>query len=170
LSGASVLAWAGDGQNVPLVTRHAVGKGAVILTLVPHTTGVDERPHPALPWLMNGVTQGLLPLDVRLADGSRPNGEIMYQLNRTKDGWLVMLINNAGVDKTQTGIARVDRRAFRDVVIRARQPIAAAKELTQPRELKPLAPADAGPAAAVSELRLRVHPGDVQVVQITSAK
>ena len=35
---------------------------------------------------MNGLTHDLLPVEVRLADGKRPSGEIMYQVNRTKDG------------------------------------------------------------------------------------
>ena len=40
----------------------AVGAGAVILTLVPHNVGLDERAHPVLPWLMNGLTESLVPL------------------------------------------------------------------------------------------------------------
>ena len=49
------------------------------------------------------------PVEVRRADGSPLQGEVMYQLNKTKDGWVVMLVNNNGVDKTQNGVARVDR-------------------------------------------------------------
>ena len=37
-----------------------------------------------------------------MANGRRPAGEIPYQANRTKDGHVVMLMNNRGV-------ARVDR-------------------------------------------------------------
>src|SRR5262249_34179185 len=61
-AGADVLAWAGGKR--PLVTRHAVGKGAVLLTLVPRLLGQDERAHPVLPYLMNGLTDGLLPVEV----------------------------------------------------------------------------------------------------------
>src|SRR5437763_8614358 len=50
LQGAKVLAWAKP--MVPLITRHQVGEGAVILTLCPHMLGLDERAHPALPYLM----------------------------------------------------------------------------------------------------------------------
>src|SRR5262249_39635757 len=57
LSGATVLAWAAP--QVPLITRHQVGAGAVILTLVPRMLGLDERAHPALPYLLNGLTDGL---------------------------------------------------------------------------------------------------------------
>lgn len=162
LAGATALAWAE--KDVPLVTRHTVGKGALILTLVPRMLARDERPHAALPWLMNGLTDRLLPVDVRLADGSHPEGSIMYQLNRTADGWLVMLLNTAGVDKTQTGIARVDRSAFRDVVLHTGLQVKAARELTQPRDL-PVAQAKEGPAGTVS---VRVQPGDVQVIRLVT--
>ncbi len=124
--------------------------------------GHDERAHPALPYLMNGLTAGLLPVEVRLADGERPTGEIMYQVNRTKDGWLVTLVNNRGVDKTQNGVARVDRRQFVDVVLRTTLPVKSAKEYTGPRELA------LTKGAAGSEIAIRVHPGDVQVVALVT--
>jgi hypothetical protein len=161
LTGARPLAWAGSG--VPLITRHQVGEGAVILTLVPRMLGLDERAHPALPFLMNGLVSQLLPVEVLLPGGQRPEGEIMYQLNRTKNGHLVTLVNNRGVDKTQNGIARVDRRAWTDVVLRTKLSVQSATEYTQPRELS------VEKKGAVQEVRLRVHPGDVQVVQLVTA-
>ena len=102
LMGAEVLARAGD---APLITRHKIGEGAVIVTLTPRMLGQDERAHPALPYLMNALTDGLLPVDVRLAGGKRLSGEVMYQVNRTKDGYLVLLMNQRGVDKTPNGVA-----------------------------------------------------------------
>ncbi len=158
LAGAKVLAWASP--KVPLVTRHQLGDGAVILTLAPRMVGKDERAHPALPWLMNGVTAGLLPVEVRLAGGEPLRGEVMYQINRTKDGYLVALVNNRGVDKTQSGVARVDRRAVVDVVLRTGLTVASAKEYTQPRDLAVTKGKDG------NEVAVRVHPGDVQVVHL----
>jgi hypothetical protein len=73
----------------------------------------------------------------------------------------VLLVNNRGVDKTQNGIARVDRRAFVDVVLWTSLPFKSAQELTQPRDLKIEKLAD-----SLNEVRLRVHPGDVQVVRL----
>src|SRR5262249_45566659 len=55
LSGAEPLATAG---KAPLITRQKVGEGAVIVTLCPRMLGQDERAHPALPYLMNGLTAG----------------------------------------------------------------------------------------------------------------
>ncbi len=158
LSGGKVLAWAGKGQ--PLVTRHAVGAGAVIVTLVPHLVGLDERAHPSVPWLMNGLTEKLLPVEVRLANGQRPRGEVAYQVNRTKDGYLVALFNHRGIDKTQTGIARVDRRAFVDVVLKTGLRIRLAEEMTEPRAL------EQQKGAQGIEIRVRVPPGDLRVVYL----
>jgi hypothetical protein len=154
LAGGKVLAWATP--QVPLVTRHQTGDGAVILTLVPRLLGQDERAHPVLPYLMNGVTAGLLPVEVR------PAGDIMYQVNRTRDGYLVALFNNRGVDKTPNGVARVDRRAFVDVVIHTALPVKSAKEYTEPRELTPTRGKDG------TDIAVRVHPGDVQVVYLVT--
>jgi len=161
LAGAEPIAWAMP--DVPLITRHKVGQGAVILTLMPHLLGQDERAHPSLPWLLDGLTAELLPVEVRLPDGSRPEGEIMYQVNRTKDGWLVALVNNRGVDKTQNGVARVDRRQAADVVVRTKLAVRSAREYTQPRDLTVAKQKDGWRTVAV-----RVEAGDVQVVGLVA--
>jgi hypothetical protein len=111
-----------------------------------------------LPYLLNGLTAKLLPVEVRLPDGRRPGGEVMYQVNRTKDGYLVLLVSNRGIDKTQTGLARVDRRAFVDVVVRTDLPLKSAREMTEPRDLTPVRGA----------VPVRVHPGGVQVVYLVT--
>ena len=85
---------------------------------------------------MNAITAKLLPIEVVLPDGRRPAGEVMYQLNKTKDGFVVALVNNRGIDKTQNGIARVDRRAFVDVILRTNQKVESAREFTEPRALE----------------------------------
>ncbi len=160
LAGAKVLAWAAP--KVPLIVRRQVGAGAVIVTLCPRLLGQDERAHPALPWLMNGVTADLLPVEVRRADGTPLTGEVMYQVNRTKDGWLVLLVSTRGVDKTQHGVARVDRRAFVDVAVRTSLALKTAKEWTEPRELT------TEKKEGATEVRVRVHPGDVQVIGLVT--
>src|SRR5712692_9335917 len=58
LQGAKAIAVAAG--KAPLITRHQVGQGAVIVVLVPHGLGMDERAHPCLPVLMNAVTEDLL--------------------------------------------------------------------------------------------------------------
>lgn len=150
------------GAKTPLIVRNAVGDGAVIATLVPRLVGRDERAHPSLVFLVNAVTDGLLPVEVCLANGQRLSGEVMFQLNRTKDGYVVMLMNNRGVDKTQNGVARVDRRQFADVVLRTSLAVSSAKEYTQPRDLA------VTKKDGKSEIAVRVHPGDVQVVGLVA--
>ncbi len=163
LAGAKVLAWAKIAdKQVPLLTRHAVGAGAVLVNLVPHGLGQDERAHPVVPYLLNGLTAGLVPVEVRLANGRRPHGEILYQINQTKDGYLVSLMNTRGIDKTQTAIARVERRAFVDVHLRTSFLVQSAREYTQPRDL--------AVDKEAREVRLRLHPGDVQVVLLKSQR
>jgi hypothetical protein len=151
VSSEQILASAG---KFPLLVRNAVGTGAVITILVPRGLGLDERAHPVLPYLMNGLTRNLLPVDVRNANGKPLSGEIMFQVNRTKDGYVVLLVNNRGVDKTQHGIARVDRRQFVDVVVEPTFRVKSAKEYTDPRDLK----------LEAQGIAIRVHPGDVQVI------
>jgi hypothetical protein len=151
LDGATPLAVSG---THPIAVQHATGEGKVISVLVPRGLGLDERAHPVLPFLMNGLTSHVLPVEVRTADGLPLSGEIMYQVNRTKTGWVVMLMNNRGVDKTQHGIARVDRRQSVEVLITSKLPVKSAKEWTDPRDLK----------WENGGVKVRVHPGDVQVV------
>lgn len=157
LQGAEVLAWAA--KDVPLLVRNKVGEGAVITILVPGGIGDDERAHPVLPYLMNGLTRDLLPVSVTTADGKPLSGELQFQVNRTKDGYVVLLMNNRGVDKTQNGVARVDRRQFVDAIVRAKQPLRGAKEWTANADLA---------VRGESAVSVRVHPGDVQVIGLVA--
>jgi hypothetical protein len=148
-------------QELPLVTRHRVGPGAVLVTLAPHMLGHDERAHPALPYLMNGLTADLMPVEVRRADGQRLDGEVLYQINRTAEGYLVALLSTRGIDKTPSGVARVDRRAVANIIIRSKQPLKSVMEYTAPRDLT--AEQDAG---GRSVIRLAIPAGEIQVVAL----
>ena len=159
LNGAEALMFA-EGK-MPLVTRNKVGDGAVITILVPRGIGLDERAHPALPVLMNALTDDLVSFDVRLANGQHPTGEVMYSTNKTKAGWLLTFYNHRGIDKTQNGIARVDRRQFVDVNVRTKLNVTSARDMTE--------------AGAVgvernegrTEISLRIAAGDLRVVAVT---
>jgi len=158
LAGAKPVAFAAAG--IPIITRNKIGQGALILTLVPHMLCMDERAHPALPFLMNGLTKDLLPVEVVLPGGKRPAGEIMYQINRTKNGWLVGIFNNRGIDKTQNGIARVDRRMSAEIIVRTKLEVSSAREYTVPSDLKVKKD---GPYNLV---RIEVPAGDVRVMDL----
>jgi hypothetical protein len=106
---------------------------------------------------MNGLTQGLLPVEVLSVGGKRPSGELLYQVNRTKEGYVVLLMNNRGVDKTPNGVARVDRRQAVEVVLRASVPVKESIEFTggDKKNLK---------VESGTEVRVMVAPGDVRVI------
>jgi hypothetical protein len=84
----------------------------------------------------------------------------MYQVNRTKDGYLVSLINPRGIDKTQNGIARVDRRAQVEVRLHTDLPVRSAEEMTAPAAL---AVRREGKRASIG---VRIPAGDVRVVYL----
>ncbi|HTU22291.1 MAG TPA: hypothetical protein VMG10_29905 [Gemmataceae bacterium] len=62
------------------------------------------------------------------------------------------------------GVARVDRRPYADVIGQSTLPVQPASEYTELRNLIAMRGEDR------TEVRLRVHPGDVQVVYFTIVK
>lgn len=152
---AKEIAYADD--NTPIIVKYQFGEGSVIVILIPHNVGLDERAHPVIPYLMNLLTKNILPFEF-YTNGKRLNGDLMYQINKTKDGWLVALFNNQGIDKTQNGIARVDRTRFVDVEIRTRLFVKEAREYVYDKIL------DLQKSAGNTSVSLRIEPGDVQVI------
>jgi hypothetical protein len=69
-----------------------------------------------------------------------------------------MLTNPRGIDKTQNGIARVDRRASVDVVLRTEANVRAVREMTESTDLP-----------ASRELRVTIPAGDLKVIRLTVA-
>ena len=82
----------------------------------------------------------------------------------TKDGYVLLLMNNRGVDKTQNGVARVDRRQFVEVAVQTKLPVKSAREFTGPRDLAPTT------ANGTTTIRVTVHPGDVQVIGLVTGR
>jgi hypothetical protein len=70
--------------------------------------------------------------------------------------------SNNKVRSRQNDVARLERRAYVDVVVRTALPVQSAKEWTEPRDLTPMKGKDG------TEVRLRVHPGDMQVVGLVT--
>ena len=62
----------------------------------------------------------------------------------------------AAIDKTQNGIARVDRRAVAEVTLETALPVRAARELTAPAKL----------AIEGGKLRVSVPAGDLKVIEL----
>jgi hypothetical protein len=84
-------------------------------------------------------------------------GDVEYLINRTDNGWVVTLLNNNGVYKTQQGMAQVDRNAYVDVSISLRnEEVQSAVEWTSDAALKPEA----------NKVNVRIAPGGVAVVEL----
>jgi hypothetical protein len=107
LKGASAFMTTPSGE--PLVTVNKLGKGNVVFAAVPDLLGEDERITPFAAHMLAHVFADASPVKV--------SGDVEYLINRTANGWVVTMLNNNGVFKTQQGMAQVDRSAYVDVTI-----------------------------------------------------
>jgi hypothetical protein len=147
LKGATPLIASANG--VPLVTVNKLGKGSVVFAALPDLLGEDERIAPFAAHMLAHVFADAAPV--------RVNGDVEYLINRTANGWVVTLLNNNGVYKTQQGMAQVDRNAYVNVSISLRgERIQSASEWLSDATLK----VDANNA------HLRIAPGGVAIVEL----
>jgi hypothetical protein len=87
----------------------------------------------------------------------RVSGDVEYAINRSDNGWIVTLLNNNGVYKTQQGMAQVDRNAYVNVSIALRgEKIQTANEWISDAALKPDS----------NTVNLRMPPGGVAIVEL----
>jgi hypothetical protein len=147
LKGATALITTLSGA--PLVTVNKVGKGNVVFAAVPDLLGEDERMTSFAAHMLAHVFADAVPLKV--------TGEVEYLINRTRDSWVVTMLNNNGVFKTQQGMAQVDRSAYVNVTIALPgQSIKTANEWTTDTTLKPT-------NGAIS---LQIAPGSLAIVEL----
>jgi hypothetical protein len=144
LKGATALISTLNGE--PLVTVNRVGKGTVVFAGVPDLLGEDERITPFAAHMLAHVFEDAMPLKV--------TGDVEYLVNRTANSWIVTLLNNNGVFKTQQGMAQVDRSAY--VTATIGNQIKSATEWISDTELKP----DKGVVS------VQIPPGGVAIVEI----
>jgi hypothetical protein len=84
-------------------------------------------------------------------------GDVEYLMNRTNNGWVVTLLNNNGVYKTQQGMAQVDRNAYVNVSISLRgEKILSATDWISDAALK----------VQSNQTTLRIAPGGVAIVEL----
>jgi len=81
-------------KNIPLVTINEYGQGKVVLFLTPCMLDQQDKIVPFLPAFLDHIAAEALPVKI--------NGDVEYIINKTKDGWLITLINNKGVYKEPT--------------------------------------------------------------------
>jgi hypothetical protein len=147
LKGASAFMTTTGGE--PLVTVNKVGKGNVVFAAVPDLLGEDERITPFAAHMLAHVFADASPVKV--------SGDVEYLINRTANGWVVTMLNNNGVFKTQQGMAQVDRSAYVDVKIALRaQQIRSANEWTSDTALK----------VEEGSVSVRIAPGSLAVVEL----
>jgi len=147
LKGATPLITIPEGD--PLVTVNKVGKGSVVFVAVPDLLGEDERILPLAAHLLTHVFADAVPLKV--------SGDVEYLINRTANSWVVTLLNNNGVFKTQQGMAQVDRSAYVNVTISlSGKQIQRASEWTTDTSLKP----------NNNTVTIQLAPGGVAIVEI----
>jgi hypothetical protein len=145
LKGATVLIAAPNGD--PLVTVNKVGKGTVVLSALPDLLGEDERVTPFAAHMLAHLFADATPVKV--------SGDVEYLINRSANSWVVTLLNNNGVFKTQQGMAQVDRSAYVTATIGLRNgQIQSATEWTSDRALNP------------QNLALQIAPGGIAIVEI----
>jgi hypothetical protein len=138
-------------SDQPLVTVNNVGKGNVVFIAVPDLLAEDERMTPFAAHTLAHVFANATPVKV--------TGDVEYLINRTANGWIVTLLNNNGVFKTQQGMAQVDRSAYVTVTISLPgQPIQSATEWTTDTSLKVTAGSISHQIAPGSLAIIRVHP------------
>ena len=147
LKGATALVTTLSGA--PLVTVNKVGKGNVVFAAVPDLLGEDERMTSFAAHMLTHVFADAVPLKV--------TGDVEYLINRTSNSWVVTMLNNNGVFKTQQGMAQVDRRAYVNVTITLpSQSIKTATEWTTDTTLNPT-------KGAIS---LQIAPGSLAIVEL----
>ena len=107
LKGATTLISSSNGD--PLVTINKLGKGGVVFNAARDLLGIDERVTPFSAHMLAHVFAGATPIKV--------SGDVEHLINRTNTSWVVTLINNNGVNKSQQGLATVDRTAAVSVTV-----------------------------------------------------
>jgi hypothetical protein len=154
--GAQVLMQTATGD--PLVTSFNFGRGRVIFCAVPDLLGLDERLTPAAAHLFAHLFTEAAPVRVR--------GDVQRLFNRTAQGWLVTLINNRGVYKSQQGLAQVERNAGVEVTLSLRR----GQTIRQAREWTLDAPLETGREGGESTVKINVPPGDVKIVELVEGR
>ena len=131
----------------PLVTVNKIGKGSVVFAAAPDLLGEDERITPFAAHMLAHVFADATPLKV--------TGDVEYLINRTASGWIVTLLNNNGVYKTQQGMAQVDRSAYVTVTISGPK-IQSASEWTSDTTLQ----------TNNGSVSVQIAPGGVAIVEL----
>ncbi len=115
------------------------------------TNPATQRPAAVSNGRLARLAAECLPFDVE-------GDAVQYQINRTRDGWVVELINNAGVAKKPKEPAVVDPKAWATVKLVPRMPVTKAREWCTGQEF-----------TADAVLTVVVPPGETRFVEVSVA-
>jgi hypothetical protein len=147
------------GTRVLMAARHrqALGsdferlkKRGQLLVLEPWTNPGTGRPTAISHPMLQQLSQEFLPIQVT----GQP---VQYQINRTKKGWVIELVNNVGVIKQPAQPAVIDSNAVISVLLKPRFPCASAVEWRSGRTHQ-----------APKQLELKIAPGSSEFVECLS--
>lgn len=147
ITGGTPLARTADGKV--FCASFDRGKGRLIYLAVPRGLGITKTAIPVVARLLAHLTRGQSPIEV--------DGDVEWLVNKTEQGWIVTLLNPAGQNKPQQGITPTDYRENRTVTIRARAPLATARDRLLP---------DDKLAVKDGAVTIEVPAGGVRVVEL----
>ena len=143
----------GTSKPLPLVTRNAVGKGSVVLTTPDYMKpgGAKNKMLNLFSHLVGHLTARLVPFSV--------TGGVESMVNKTRDSWVVTLVNNEGVYKYpgRKEIIKPEEAKQARVVFRGKA--SRVLEWTQSVTL------DADRQEDRTVVRLTVPPGEIRILE-----
>ncbi len=135
----------------PALIKRKLGKGWVFVV----GTGPSEAEACAIPdALLGELARRYLPFEV--------TGEVQTLINRTPDGWLMLLVNNGGISKKFTQREAIDPACTAPVRIR----IAGGKPRVEELMQGGAVPTEAVRGARSWDVRLSVPPGEMRLLRI----
>ena len=149
-----------DEERRPLVVRRAVGKGNVLVCLVPSM--LDKKAEHTKVKVVSAARETLQ----MLHDQSLPfkiEGDVEFCINRRSTSWVITLINNRGIYKDMKDlVAKVDEGKKALVTITSKIPVRNAVErlagdkveLTRKNKV-------------VKQMTITIPPGDVRIVEVS---
>ena len=107
-------------EGAPVCVAIDRGQGRIVYLAVPYGMSIGKQASPIVARLLAHLTRGLMPVEV--------DGDVQWMVNRTRDSWVVTLLNPAGQHKPQQGLTPTDFRENRTVTLRSHVPITSARD------------------------------------------
>jgi hypothetical protein len=146
---AKVVLASTDGR--PLLIRHSVGRGYVFISAAnSRDDPAQEMPFP--PRLFDALAARFLPFKV--------SGNVQTLINRTPDGWALMIVNNNGITKDPKSAPVIDPSATEHVRLSFRANDPKARELIAGKQVQCVK------SDRIWTLDLEVPPGELRLLMI----